>query len=413
MKLRTMFRNAVVLREMAFVALGGLRAHRVRSWLALAGIAVGIAPVLFIVGVMTGVRSAILQDVASVGSGQFTLQRFDRANGESESSGRRPPITAGEAEMLASLSELRSAVPSVDATADLQYAEQLYRDLDVQGTSTDWPDAVTGDFQAGRNFVLEEQARAANVAVVSTALARQLAPDGDAVGETVRLAGIPFRVVGVFREAASLLTDTSAYWIRTPYTSALKYLAAEREWLEVLAVPSDGTMRERAEDAVIARLRASRRLRSGQPNNFVLVGEEGVRELIDRLGGMLFGTMLLLTGLGLVVGGVGVVGIMSISVTERTPEIGIRRALGARRRDIAGQFLFEAVALTVAGGALGLIVGSGATFVLHLTTPVPAMIPLWAIAVTLGMTGVSGIGLGLYPALQAAALDPAEALRRE
>jgi putative ABC transport system permease protein len=172
-------------------------------------------------------------------------------------------------------------------------------------------------------------------------------------------------------------------------------------------------MRERAEDAVIARLRASRRLRSGQPNNFVLVGEEGVREMIDRFGGMLFGTMLLLTGLGLVVGGVGVVGIMSISVTERTPEIGIRRALGARRRDIAGQFLFEAVALTAAGGALGLVVGSGATFVLRLTTPVPAVVPLWAIAVTLGMTGVSGVGLGLYPALQAAALDPAEALRRE
>jgi putative ABC transport system permease protein len=413
MKLRMVFRNAVVLREMAFVALGGLRAHRVRSCLALGGIAVGIAPVLFIVGVMTGVRSAILHDVASVGSGQFILQRFDRANGESESSGRRPPITAGEAEMLASLPELLSAVPSVDATADLQHAEQLYRDLDVQGTSTDWPDAVTGDFHAGRNFVREEQTRAANVAVVSTALARQLAPDGDAVGETVRLAGIPFRVVGVFREAASLFTDTSAYWVRTPYTSALKYLAADREWLEVLAVPSDGTMRERAEDAVIARLRASRRLRSGQPNNFVLVGEEGVREMIDRFGGMLFGTMLLLTGLGLVVGGVGVVGIMSISVTERTPEIGIRRALGARRRDIAGQFLFEAVALTAAGGALGLVVGSGATFVLRLTTPVPAVVPLWAIAVTLGMTGVSGVGLGLYPALQAAALDPAEALRRE
>jgi putative ABC transport system permease protein len=166
-------------------------------------------------------------------------------------------------------------------------------------------------------------------------------------------------------------------------------------------------------DQVTAALRSARGLRPGQDNTFVLTRPEEFADLFNKLTGVFFVVMLVLSGIGLIVGGVGVVGIMMISVTERTREIGVRKALGATRREILWQFLVESVTVTVVGGAIGIALASFFAWVLRKVTPVPAEVPLWAVAASLGMAAFAGIVFGMYPAAKAARLDPVESLRYE
>jgi putative ABC transport system permease protein len=168
-----------------------------------------------------------------------------------------------------------------------------------------------------------------------------------------------------------------------------------------------------AMDEVTVTLRTSRGLRPADENNFALIRQEAISDMVGRFTGIFALVMLVLSSVGLLVGGVGVVAIMMISVTERTREIGVRKALGATRKEILWQFLVESMTVTVIGGAIGMLVGGGGALLLALFTPLPASVPLWSIAAALGVSAVTGIGFGLYPANKAARLDPVDALRYE
>jgi putative ABC transport system permease protein len=251
------------------------------------------------------------------------------------------------------------------------------------------------------------------VTVFSTGLAEALFPGVDPVGRSVRIGGDQFTIVGVYEQAPNLFSGTAPIWARVPPTTALKRLEVDEDWMSLLVVTAPTATQERAMDDVTVALRTARGLRPAEENNFTLIRQEAFLELFNRITGAFFLVMLVLSSIGLMVGGVGVVAIMMISVTERTREIGVRKALGATRREILWQFLVESVTVTVIGGLIGLAVGGTGAMLLAAFTPIPAEVPLWSVAAAIAVSAVTGIGFGVYPANRAARLDPVEALRHE
>lgn len=393
------------------LARSGLTASGIRTAVAMSGVAVGITPVLLIVGVMTGLREALARDFGQVTPDAFFVSRASLSEALTDTLTGRRGITELEVERLTELPMIRSAVASVDATVSLDVGRDRFRGVAVEGTAPEWLDGHEGAFVAGRNFADDEERKAAHVVVVSSALARLIAPAGEVVGETIHLEAQPFRVVGVFHEQPSLLVDTTSSWIRTPFSTALRVLPADADWVEVRVVPVRGVSRQDAEDAVTAHLRSTRHLRAHQRDDFAVWDDAGIDALFTQYGAAFVIATILLTGLTLAVAGVGIVGIMTTTIAERTMEIGVKRALGATRLDIAAQFLVETVAITVAGTAVGIVCGVSAVGFMRAFTAIPAAVPAWALAITLLTAVVSGIGLGIYPALRAARLEPIDALR--
>ena len=248
--------------------------------------------------------------------------------------------------------------------------------VSVQGLGSEWPNYTLGDFVEGRNFLPTDDAAATPMAVVTEEMARRAFGEGQSVvGELIRLEGSQFRVVGVYRPKPNLFQGGKPIWVTVPATAALKYLPVYDDFMELWIVPAPGYTQAQAMDQVTVALRTLRRLKPGQDNNFTLVRQEAFADLIGKITGAIGLVMMVLSSIGLMVGGVGVVGIMMISVTERTREIGVRKALGATPSEILWQFLVEAMTVTVVGGVIGLLVALGFAGVIRALTPVPAAIP--------------------------------------
>jgi putative ABC transport system permease protein len=324
----------------------------------------------------------------------------------------RPEITVEEARILAALPSIRSVTPDIDFTTTMRRGDRSVS-MQASANSADWPEYTLGDFVEGRNFLPHEVERSTPLVVISDHLAEDLFGQRSAIGQEVRMEGQRFEVVGVYRVQPNIFSGLIRNFAVVPYTSARKYLGVSTEFMALMVVPHDGVVQAQAMDEVTAALRISRGLRPTEENDFALIRQEAFAEMFDRLTGVFFLVMLVLSSIGLMVGGVGVVAVMMISVTERTREIGVRKALGATRREILWQFLVEAATVTVVGAAIGLALGIGGALLLAMAAPIPAMVPLWAIAAALAVAAVSGVGFGLYPAWRAARLDPVEALRYE
>lgn len=412
--------NLVAAREGVGIAVEALRSNKVRAALTILGIVIGVATVMGMAAMITGIRSTLTETVEAAGPNNFSVQRFDVtairfSNG---GDGRppwhgKPPITLAEAEMIASLPSVRAASPQLNTSADLRVGPETVAGVQIPAVGIEWPEYMIGDFVSGRNFLRTEVERASPVVVLSSALATSLFGEVDPTGTWVRLRNERFQVIGVYEREANLFTEMAKNWAIVPHTTAIRRLGADADWLDLLVVPEPHVPRAVAMDEVTAALRSARGLRPLEENNFALLGVEEISALFDRLTGVFFLVMLVLSSIGLMVGGVGVVAIMMISVTERTREIGVRKALGATRREIMWQFLVESTTVTVIGGAIGLLLGGGGAMLLAAATPVPAAVPLWAVVAALGVSAVAGIGFGLYPASRAARMDPVEALRYE
>jgi len=251
------------------------------------------------------------------------------------------------------------------------------------------------------------------VAVVNQKLAELLFDQIDPIGQRIHIQGVPYTVIGVFNPPPQLFGGQPSPEAIIPHAALVKYVQYWKGWMDFLVGPAPAATTAQAMEDVTEALRLRRHLRPGQDNNFAVVSQEKFLESLNSTTLLVRIVMLALSAVGLLVGGVGVIAIMMISVTERTREIGVRKALGATRREILWQFLVEAATLTLVGGIVGMIAGGLVALVLAVATPVPAHVPLGSIVAALAAAALTGIVFGLYPANKAARLDPVEALRYE
>jgi len=409
------------------VAFDSLSANKVRSGLTILGVTIGVWVVMVMAAVITGVNDSFGELISSRGTTTFYVSHYDFSSADM-STGledeepdflRNDPVEPAWARDLTRLPDIRSASPVVDLTQSSYEATWRSRRINISlfATGADFMEIDNGDIVDGRFFTHTEDERRANVAVIDSATAADLFGALDPMGRKIRIVSrwddAVFRVIGVYRPPANLFAGFQTHYVILPFWSADKELAVWNRMISIYVRPEPEAELEASIDAVHARVRQLRRLAPGVEDDFAITTQDQIVNLWNQLTGVLFTVMVALSSIGLLVGGVGVIGIMMISVTERTREIGLRKSMGARRRDILWQFLVEAATLTLLGGAAGMALGGMVVFALGNWTPVPAAVPMWSIFAALLASALTGVGFGLYPASRAARLEPVDALRFE
>jgi putative ABC transport system permease protein len=407
------------------IAFEAIRANRVRAALTIGGVAIGVFVVVAMAAAVHGITTSFQQDVDALGATTFQVTRRESigprsCDGTDETcpDRRNPPVSADEARMLRALPSVRSVAEVWGDSKPFRYRSNALASVGYDAASAEWMETDAGDISPGRNFSVQENAAAARVVIINDTLRARLFGESDPIGKEVTVSGQPFTVIGVYHTKAGFLKQMSGRGPNkpraiVPIETARRHLDLWRRGVMLRVKPRDGVSAADAMDEVTAALRARRGLRPAQPNNFGLITSDRLTETFDKLFGTIFVVGLSLSAVGLLVGGVGVVAIMMISVTERTREIGVRKALGATRATILFQFLVEAATLTSVGAGLGLLLGAGAALLIRTLTSIPAAVPASAVASALTASALTGVLFGMLPAVRASRLDPVEALRHE
>jgi putative ABC transport system permease protein len=411
--------------EGVVIALDSLRANKVRAALTIMGVAVGVFVVVAMGATVHGIRMSFQKDMDEFGTATFQVRRrnpgFNACNPTSDDCPERrfPGISLTEWRALQQLPEVDQVMAWLFGSGTVTYRDRLVKNVGYDAQSTEWIYTDQADIFPGRTFTETEHDAAALVTLVNAKLATELFGESDPIGKEIDLDGTRVRVIGVFHTKAGFLKAMDGRGpdqprMVIPMMTAYRRLGVWRRSMMLMVKPRTEVTREAAMDAVTATLRGMRGLRPNQTNSFFLVGQDKMMETFDSLFGAIFLVGIALSAVGLLVGGVGVVAIMMISVTERTREIGVRKALGATRATILWQFLVEAATLTSLGALIGLGLGAIVAFIIKTTFPsIPASVPLGAVVSSLGVAALTGIVFGMLPALRASRLDPIEALRHE
>jgi putative ABC transport system permease protein len=406
--------------EGSAIALDSLRANKARAALTILGVAIGVTVVIAMGSAISGINRSITGILESAGPKTFFVVRYfsgglDISDGSDEMSPWRhmPELTIEEAELIRQLPAVRDVNIGEYTEGPVSYEGVSLGDINMAGFSPAWPQVNGGEILAGRNFTQIEYAAASHVVVINDKLAESLFPELDPIGKRIKIFGVPFEVIGLHAEAASLFSNADEGRLAIPHSTFRKVTEFWPGWMEIAVVPTELATVSQAQDQVTAALRSRRGLHPGEDNNFSLVTQDRVLDAFNQITAGFFIAMITLSSVGLMVGGVGVVAIMMISVTERTREIGVRKALGATRGEIMFQFLVEAATLTLIGCIIGLALGSLVALGIRSFSPIPATVPLLSVVAAVVASILTGVLFGLYPANKASRLDPVEALRYE
>ncbi len=404
--------------ESALIALAAIWSAKLRSFMTVLGNIVAVTSIIAVVSLIQGLNASVKQAILNqAGADSFNIQQFPitRSDEEFEKVRGNPRITIDDARAIRRYgSELVSAV-MVDSTARgrVTYRDKSIDNVQVQGVSPEYVNFSSFDAERGRLMSPTEVESARPVAVIGWQTADRLfGADVEALEKTFQLEGVHFRVVGVSAKRGSLLGRSQDEFAIIPL-GQFRMLFGARRSLSLSVRPRDvGQISTAIDEATIA-LRAARRLKPKQGDNFGIFTSDTILDIYHSATNGIFAVLIGVVALSLVVGGIVIMNIMLMVVTERTREIGLRKALGARRSDIMAQMLSESVVLSVLGGVIGTIFGAGIALTIAAFTPIPATIELWSVALGIGITALVGLFFGLYPAMKAARLDPIEALRRE
>jgi putative ABC transport system permease protein len=408
------------IKESALMAFDTLRANKLRSSLTILGVSVGVITVIFMVSIIQGLNKAFAEQVESLGSNTIFVSKFEPSFG-------RPPgpeeihrkdLTMEDAEAI------RMEAPSIAGVSPVNRMlavtarfQDKQTDTPVMFGVTPYYEFVHTQYVARGRFIKDlDMDNRDNIVVIGVDVARALFPYEDPLDKDIRIKGNPYHVVGVMEPLGNFFGQSRDNSLFIPITTFDKYYP-DRPFPEtvffMVVRPHSRAFVKSAIDEMTDVLRRRRRVPLNAPNNFGISSQDSLLDIYNQLTGA---TALVLTAISfvaLMIGGIGVMNIMLVSVTERTKEIGVRKAVGATRANILAQFLIEAVVLTAIGGLAGLAVGELLAFIINRYSPLPAYVPLWAIGVGVGISAAVGIVFGLWPAWKAARLDPIEALRWE
>jgi len=401
------------------MALGTLRDNPLRSLLTLLGIVIGAATVVAMMSLTEGLRLRMTGDLAFLGAGSFQVAKFPAINFSDEEFhkySRRKHLTREHGEALRALPHV--AYVSIESNARTR--ERIWTreratqpSISVIGGYPEYELANAVTVASGRFFTDVDLQLGRKMAFIGADVADLLFPDSNAVGQEIRIRSTPFTVVGVAERRGSvwgLESKDTFVVIPSQDFDGVMGRALTHEITVAATGPKDVN---RAIDEVIAQLRKVRGLRGAEENDFEIFTNDSVSEMFDKLGQMVAAATFGICALALLVGGIGIMNIMLVAVTERTREIGVRMALGARRRRILSQFVIEAVTLSLLGGVIGVLIGAGGAILAREVWDIPASVPAWAVLLSLLSASGAGVVFGIYPAIRASRLDPVEAMRTE
>ena len=401
--------------EMIRVALSAIWANKLRSFLTILGNIVAVGSIVTLVSLIQGITDEVTNVILSeVGADTFLVERRGIVTSEVEEERTRsnPRITLEDLEALRQVqNRFASVMANTGRSGEVRYRDEILESVSIEGVSEDFVDFPQYGAERGRLPSPSEVRRRRNVALLGADTADRLFDGADPLDRTIKIEGVHFRVVGVSAAKGSMLGQSQDEFVVIPL-GAFRRLFGARAGLELMVRPRDPDEIERAMDDAIVALRIARRLRPREDNNFGMFTSDTALALYNQATTGIFAVLVGVVGLALVVAGIVIMNIMLMAVSERTREIGLRKALGARRRDIMWQMLSESVALSVIGGVLGTSLGASAAILIDRLAPVPAAVHVWSVVLAISLTAVVGLFFGLYPAARAAALDPIDALGR-
>ena len=399
------------------LALGAIWSHKLRSLLTVLGNIVAVTSIIAVVTLIQGLNVAVSDAITSeAGADAFMVERVGVITDEDEAERARrlnPRITLDDAVAIDNYSSAVEAIMArVEQSGRVTYRGRELERTSIEGVSEDHIRFSNYGVERGRLITPTEVRRRRPVAVLGWGVADRLFEDVDPLDKTIRVEDQHFRVIGVSAKKGAVFGRSQDEFVIVPLGAHQKIFGIRRS-LSLMVKPEDPSqMQKTMEDAVVA-LRIQRQLKPTQDNNFGLFTSGTILGLWETATEGIFAVLIGVVALSLVVGGIVIMNIMLMLVTERTREIGLRKALGARRRDITWQILAESITLSFIGGVVGFVVGFGVALVIEQTTPVPAAVEGWSAVLGVGMTGIVGLIFGLYPALRAARLSPIEALGKE
>jgi putative ABC transport system permease protein len=397
------------------MALGALAANKLRTTLTLLGMVIGVSTVVGMAAILSGLDRSMARSIASLGSGVIYLTKYEASiqMGGMERD-VRPDLKLDEASAIArGCPSIAAVCPMVDATQVLRWGEQQTKHVTIDGAGAEYLGVNDRTLARGRFFNAAEVSGASRVCVLGPAVVETLFGPIDPLGQRVRIGSWSYLVIGVLGEKGQFLGNNLDETAVVPVTALQQQMGWGANLDYIALQPPKAREVPRALDEVEEFMRRQRGLRATQPSNFGLSTQDTLLDIYNKLTRAIYGVMLLISAIGLLVGGIGIMNMMLVSVKERTAEIGVRRALGAQRRDVMTQFLAEAVTLTVAGGTAGIVLGGLLALLVAAVSPLPAVLPIPVVLVALLLSASVGLFFGLYPAWQAARLNPIEALRYE
>ncbi len=409
----------------------GLKANKLRSLLTTLGIIIGVGTVISMISIIEGMNRYTYKVLGSIGSKTIYIQKWEwmvtvgrgRSRKEWREIAKRKDLTIEDAEAISTLPSVELVSPEQPLLGEYR-AEYKSREVDIgniRGVSPSYL-AIGGlEIKRGRNFIDSDLTARRQVAILGAYYVENLFGDEDPIGKEISINRKKFVVIGTLKKRGQMMGNNLDDVVLIPLTTAQKLFVGKRRgpfgrlWqsLRITVKLKDDVPIEKGMEEIEELLRARRGLRFDQKNDFALNTQEMLLEAYRKLTTGIFIAMIGIASLALLVGGIGIMNIMLVSVTERTREIGIRMAVGAKRREILLQFIFEAVFLTTVGGLIGVFLGFLIAKLVDALTPLPSAMPFWSVLLGLGFSGIVGLFFGIYPASKASKLDPIVALRYE